>query len=138
MSLQITKSYRSEADEQAYTTFRASWPHDKCPFCDHEQTIVAERPNFLILKNDYPYYAYDGEKVAEHLLVVSKRHIRSLGECNDAERKEFVDLIAEYEGREYNFVLRAPDSGRRSVAHHHGHFIRHEKQAMATSEDSML
>lgn len=65
-----------------------------CVFCNidfekEENTIIYENSNFYILPTV-------GSLVDGYLLIVSKRHINSMSELNDNEKKDYIDLINKY------------------------------------------
>lgn len=62
--------------------------------------------------------------VAEHLLVIPRRHVRSLSELNDTAQLELMATLADYELKGYNIYARGVGSGQRSVAHQHTHLIK--------------
>lgn len=67
---------------------------------------------------------WDMRRVTEHLMVVPKRHVQSLADLTSEERSGIMDIIAEYEGKEYNVYARARNSAMRSMGHQHTHLIK--------------
>ena len=70
------------------------------------------------------YDVWELRRVVDHLLVISKRHVGSLGALNDTEKLDHLNLIAEYEAAGYNVYARGVGSLQRSAAHQHTHLIK--------------
>jgi diadenosine tetraphosphate (Ap4A) HIT family hydrolase len=124
MSISVTKAYRDENVQAAYERFKQTWPSDKCPFCEIPREPIYKGTYFNVVKNDFPYLAYDGVIVVDHLLIIPHEHIYALKECSEEARQELVDCISNFEADNYNVYIRAPGNDRRTVAHHHGHLIK--------------
>lgn len=119
---------RSRKQEKQYGKYKKHFAHKKgCDFCvidaSYDQ-LISETKSFKILKNIFPYSSWDDQSVEEHLLIVPKRHIDTIGDLTAPEAVEYIDLLASYESRGYNVYMRAPQSTVKSVAHQHTHFIR--------------
>lgn len=97
-----------------------------CPFCDPETLAkkVEDYAHAYVVPNLTKYDLWELNDVTEHLLLVPKRHVHSLGELTANERAETMDIIADYEAQGYNVYARSPDSVHRSVPHQHTHFIK--------------
>ena len=64
-------------------------------------------------------------EVTDHLLLIPKRHAKSLAELNSKERTDHINIMAEYEAKGYNIYARGANSIMRSVAkHQHTHLIK--------------
>ena len=97
-----------------------------CPFCN-EATLanaVKETSSMYIVPNLTQYDLWELHDVSEHLLVVPKRHVRSLQELTKKERLEIIDSIAEYEAQNYNVYARGVGFVGKSVEHQHTHLIK--------------
>ena len=79
---------------------------------------------FWVAQNNFPYSVWDGCDVADHVMIVPKRHIEGVHVFTAAERQEFIDIVATYEARGYSFYARPPKSTQKSVAHQHTHLIK--------------
>lgn len=102
-----------------------------CPFCNLEkQEILSESKYFYIVKNLYGYEYWEGLKVIDHLMIVPKRHIKSVREFSQPEKLEFLDLMIKYENDGYNVYTREKDSVMKSIIHQHTHLISAEKTAL--------
>lgn len=110
-----------------------SYPKPKvCAFCetDLDGQKVHESKHAYVIPNRVFYDLWELRAVTDHLLVVPKRHVRSLHELTKAERADIMDVLCEYEAKNYNVYARAVDSKQRSVGHQHTHLIKtHDKQA---------
>lgn len=103
-----------------------------CAFCEDnmKERKTAETKYAYVVPNRTFYDLWELRSVTDHLLVVPKRHVRSLSELTKAERADMMNLMCEYEAKNYNVYARAVDSKQRSVAHQHTHLIKtHDKQA---------
>jgi len=98
----------------------------KCPFCDlSNQKIVKEYKHMYVIENLYPYqYWEEGIEVKDHFLLFPKRHLVSLGEFNQKEKTEYIDLTADYEAQGYNLYIRALKNPTKSIDHHHTHLFK--------------
>jgi diadenosine tetraphosphate (Ap4A) HIT family hydrolase len=100
----------------------------QCDFCNFHtsgtERVVEETDHALVVKNRVFYDLWEMREVTEHLMVIPKRHVRSLGDLNDAERLDIMKVIGRYENNNYNVYARAKESTARSVAHQHTHLIK--------------
>ena len=58
-----------------------------CPFCEHKNRIIFESDKSFMTYALWPYHKH-------HLLVIPKRHIESITEITEEERKD-IDLLQE-------------------------------------------
>ncbi len=103
-----------------------------CAFCEEnlDERKVYETKHAYVVPNRVFYDLWELRAVTDHLLVVPKRHVRSLSQLTKAEKVDIMDILAEYEGKNYNVYARAINSKQRSVGHQHTHLIKtHDKQA---------
>ncbi|HZM64037.1 MAG TPA: hypothetical protein VFB59_02795 [Candidatus Saccharimonadales bacterium] len=103
----------------------------ECPFCASATLANAVRETDLayVVPNLTQYDVWEGHDVIDHLLVVPKRHVKSIGELTEGERLEIIDIIAEYEHNNYSVYARGVGSATRSVEHQHTHLIKmHHKR----------
>lgn len=97
-----------------------------CPFCADAASadeVVAERGTMLVMRNKFPYAAWDGMHVLDHLMVVPARHLLGKAEFTDVEAADWWAVAREYEARGYSVYTRSPGNASRSVAHLHTHLI---------------
>lgn len=81
-----------------------------------------------MVDNLFGYDMWDSAGVAEHYMIVPKRHVESLGQLNAAEAKEYMDLLATFEKEGYSIYARAPQSITKSVPHQHTHLIKSDNK----------
>lgn len=98
----------------------------ECPFCNKEVIDVSIRTDkyFYVIKNKPSYDIWELHSVAEHLLLLPKKHVASISELLPVEQQEMIKLISEYEAQGYSIYARGLNSPRRSVAHQHTHLIK--------------
>ena len=115
--------YHYRATKKKYVGYPKS---TTCPFCDRERPDeeIVETKHAYIMPNRVFYDVWELRTVTDHLLVIPKRHVNSLSELTSAERLDIMNLIADYEGRDYNVYARAVDSPQKSVTHQHTHLIK--------------
>jgi diadenosine tetraphosphate (Ap4A) HIT family hydrolase len=99
---------------------------DACTLCHNiaESNIRMSTETMNVIPNRVHYDMFEGRRVIDHLMIVPKRHVESIGEFNDSEHGELMKIIAEYEKREYGFYGRGVGGSTRSVAHQHTHLIK--------------
>jgi len=98
-----------------------------CPFCNIEELATRTRRNtehFRIVKTDPGYDVWELHDVADHLMILPKRHVERLSEFTEAEQLEYAKLVAEYLDNDYSIYARANNSPRRTVHHQHTHLIK--------------
>lgn len=126
LSLPAGSMVRNRANQRAYDDYRRRKSSATCQFCEFSTAldyVLAEYPLFWVVRNIFPYHIWDGSRTGEHLLIVPKRHIDSIGHFTRAEKTAYIDLIAEYEAKGYSIYSRAAQNGRKSVVHQHTHLI---------------
>jgi diadenosine tetraphosphate (Ap4A) HIT family hydrolase len=97
-----------------------------CPFCEPDVVANAlfENEFVYIVPNLTQYDLWELHDVEDHLLLIPKRHVETLGELSQNERLAVMDVAAEYEGKGYNIYARGVDFVKRSVKHQHTHLIK--------------
>jgi diadenosine tetraphosphate (Ap4A) HIT family hydrolase len=117
------RSRKNEKQYSHYTRHKA----DGCDFCAftvESQQVIKEYPQFWVITNMFAYEIWDGLNVLEHLMVVPKRHVDSISHFNDAESKEYLSILGEYESAGYSIYARAAQNIAKSVQHQHTHLIK--------------
>ncbi|MGH7158140.1 MAG: HIT family protein [Candidatus Saccharimonadales bacterium] len=115
-------------------TVKKYWDRQKvseCPFCDSVTLgrAIKETKHAYIVFNLTFYDVWEGHDVSDHLLVVPKRHVKSMKELTEPERLDIIDLIADYESHDYSAYARGVGNVVRSVEHQHTHLIKiHHKR----------
>ena len=98
---------------------------DACPFCDISAIEIVEKGKVaLVVRNIYPYEYWEFMDVTDHLLVIPKRHVSSLGELSRDEKLEIIELLAKYETQGYNVYARSTDNSMKTIPHQHTHLIK--------------
>lgn len=97
-----------------------------CPFCSPETRAAAVYENDLIyiVPNLTQYDLWELHDVVDHLLIIPKRHVETLGELTGEERLAVMDKAADYEAKGYNIYARGVGFVKRSVMHQHTHLIK--------------
>lgn len=118
---------RSRKETKLYNKHQAQVDKSYCSFChlaDCGEQIVMETNAFLVVRNLFPYSIWDGQRVADHLLVIPKVHTDTLSALAPNQAQELVAIISEYEKQGYNVYARAPGSHMKSITHQHTHLIK--------------
>lgn len=119
--------FRSVKHERVYRKYRKNLAGKDCDFCDvgpHHAQFVGETKSFKIIRNKFPYSTWDVQDVADHLMLVPKKHIDHLAALSPIEAQEYMTIISQYELQGYSVYARAPNSKAKSVVHQHTHFIK--------------
>ena len=96
-----------------------------CPFCDMSAIeIVAKGKLTLVVRNIFPYEYWEFMDVTDHLLVIPKRHVSSLGQLTKDEKLETMEILAKYEAQSYNIYARTADNNMKTIPHQHTHLIK--------------
>ncbi len=116
---------RSREARNNYAKYRKSQPAQACDFCNPDPAkVVQTKKYFYVLPNLFSYDLWDYKQVAEHLLLIPKRHVKSMTEFTRAERIELVDTMAEWEAKGYSVFARTDESSAKTVPHQHTHLIK--------------
>ena len=118
---------RSRHEEKQYKESLQKSRDNGCPFCAITVTsdqIVEDGVAHKVIHNIFPYSLWDGQRVADHLMVVPKKHTDSLKSLTSREKIEYVDILSKYESRGYNVYARASQSTSKSIVHQHTHLIK--------------
>ena len=120
--------WRDKKTQKRYRKYVAGKPADAlCEFCEftpsHSQ-VLRDENTFWVTKNIFPYTVWDSYFVDEHLMLVPKRHVDSIGKFSDQELMVFGKVIGEYEDDGYSVYGRAATNASKSVAHQHTHLIK--------------
>lgn len=118
---------RSRKEYITYEKHRKRVEPNVCEFCQiskGDDQFVEQFQFFKVIKNIFPYSIWDGQNVADHLMVVPLKHTDNLSNMSVKEKVEYVDILQKYESRGYNIYARAPVSIRKSIIHQHTHLIK--------------
>jgi diadenosine tetraphosphate (Ap4A) HIT family hydrolase len=118
---------RTPENQAAYETFKQTY-EGECVFCDMSERepkqILETNETMMIVENYFPYHIWDNFVVADHRMIVPKRHLGSLDTFNEKERSDYFDLLRQYEAEHYSFYSRAPSNTSRTVYHLHTHLFK--------------
>ena len=131
--------YRSTKNENSYHEYKQSLKFSLrsnykktekgCYFCEPEPHIVIfKTENFYISKNNFPYDFWDGQKVIEHFLLVSKKHFSDLESKDKELLLEYGELVNKYSNKGFDIYTRTPNSPSRSQVHFHTHLIKTDEK----------
>ena len=122
----VGPSSRTRAVSREYKKYLAqSAGSDGCAFCSDDRVIVKETfKEFRVLENRFRYDVWDDHKVLEHLMLSPTRHVSVISELSETEKKEYVELLGQYESHGYSIYSRAPVDVTRSVDHLHTHLLK--------------
>lgn len=99
-----------------------------CNFCGFDDLkkdeVIKEYKYFWLVKNIFPYDIWDDQGVTDHLMLIPKRHIKSIGDMNDAELLEHSKILGIYEDLGYSIYARASSNVVKSVVHQHTHLLK--------------
>lgn len=101
-----------------------------CDFCNIGtptntlSQVREENELFWIVINAFPYTVFDGNEVADHIMIVPKKHVESISELSEDERQVLIELINKYEPMGYSFMGRDPNNSQKSITHQHTHLIK--------------
>lgn len=125
--MQVGPTTRKRSSQKKYVDYLKTTKKDVCEFCafsSESDQVLKELSLFWVIKNTFSYDVWDGCGVEEHLMVVPKRHIDSIGHLTDKEAKQYMEVLQEYEAQGYSIYSRAAENITKSVAHLHTHFIK--------------
>jgi len=121
---------KSRKEVKAYRRYyrqKASTRREECEFCTMTAAapqFVTESKHFKVIRNLFPYSLWDDHAVADHLLLIPKRHIDRLSDLETHEMTEFFLVLGQYEADGYNLYARAPHSIQKSIVHQHTHLLK--------------
>lgn len=97
-----------------------------CPFCDSETIVnaVYENNELYVVPNLTSYDLWELHDVVDHLLVVPKRHVKTLSELTQKEKLAIMNVYSTYEEDGYSIYARGKGFVKRSVNHQHSHLIK--------------
>jgi len=122
-----SRSHKSEKEYKKLKKTRAKV--DGCVFCKFDkqpgkEEVIKEFTDFWVVENTFPYDIWDDQGVVDHIMVVPKRHMESLGEMNTDEMTEFSCIIGSYDKLGYSIYARSFKNSIKSVPHQHTHLIK--------------
>lgn len=96
-----------------------------CPFCETGgRVILEETATMLVVRNDFPYESFDGQRILQHLMITPRRHIALLEDFNVDEEREYWQLMAVHHKKGFSSLTRSAIDTFRSVPEHlHTHLF---------------
>ena len=122
---------RSRKEAKEYLKHQREYSLNECVFCNMQPSDdqhLKETKSFKLIRNIFGYSNWDQQSVADHIMVVPKKHTDTLSSLSSEEVIEFMGIISSYESRGYNIWARAPQSKIKSVVHQHTHLIKPGKR----------
>jgi diadenosine tetraphosphate (Ap4A) HIT family hydrolase len=121
--------HRSRKGELTYRKYLKNHVHAKkiCVFCEIEKNgdeVIKKYPFFMVITNAFPYTIWDSTMVAEHLMVVPRRHIESMSKFTKEEIAEYHKITSEYENNGWDIYTRGVSATMKSIPHQHTHLIK--------------
>lgn len=96
-----------------------------CALCRVENhRLINAAKTMLVVENMYPYEYFDGRAVREHFMIVPRRHLNSLHDMTRRERKDYWNLLSQFQDSRYASLTRSNGDPKRTVPLHlHTHLI---------------
>lgn len=120
-------SVRSSETQVEYEKFRAQ-EHGSCSFCALVTTpteqVITSYEHMLRIHNRFPYAIWDDVPVAEHLMIIPKRHTLHLVDFTPEERQEYSSILTQAEKDGYSIYHRSQHNPVRTMEHLHTHLFR--------------
>lgn len=124
-------AYRSRETLAAYRVAQAEQAAAgiACAFCRHHDgagahlPVVSRHESMLVVRNEFPYAAWESRTVVDHLMVVPVRHLLRLADLTEGEAYDYLDATRTFEADGYSVYMRSQANPTRSVGHLHTHLI---------------
>lgn len=120
-------SNRSRKNWREYITYTRKAQLRDCEFCSfslEQEHVLKSYPEFWLVRNLFPYDVWDTNGIKDHLLLVPKRHVDSIGHFNKKEQISYATIVGEYDLKGYISYARPAGSNNKSVPHQHTHFMK--------------
>ncbi len=117
---------RNRKTQLAYQKHQRNKPKQEgCGFCSLPAIeIKQDLGDFLVAINLFPYTFWDSTEVAEHFMLVPKRHVTSISQLTPEELNSYAKALADFEKQGFSIYSRGHNSHMKSVLHQHTHLIR--------------
>ena len=122
-----SRSYKGEMKYRAIKkTMTTSAGCRFCGFQDQSRKdeILENHKYFWLVKNIFPYHIWDDQNIEDHIMLVPKRHIISIGDMNDDELLEYSKVIGKYDKLGYSVYARSAQNTLKSIPHQHSHLLK--------------
>lgn len=120
-------STRKKITEKSYKIYRDNKHPHVCDFCDftvNSKQVEREYEYFWLVRNMFSYDLWDNLDVLDHLMIVPKKHVESIGLLPAEALVEYSKIIAEFEQRDYSFYARSMKNVCKTVPHQHTHLLK--------------
>ena len=113
--------WRDKETQKRYQQHVSQKPTDTpCEFCilkRDDGQVLGDAGTFWLVNNIFPYTIWDNFYVDEHLMLVPKRHVDSIGKLSSDELETYGTLLAQYEEAGYSVYGRAASNTEIGRAH---------------------
>lgn len=121
------KTHKGEMHYRAVKKTRKA--NTGCGFCGFDSEgkkgeVVSSHKYFWLVNNIFSYDIWDDQGVIDHLMLVPKRHVDSLGDMNDEELLEYSKILGAYDKLGYSIYARSSGNVIKSVLHQHTHLLK--------------
>lgn len=109
-----------------YAAYRKTAP-ENCVLCDPAEraATVEDLTYCVVVKARFAYDLWEFRHVTDHLMILPKRHVRSLNELTPEEKEEIFATMCRYEEQNYNIYARSAGSIKKTVpGHQHTHLVK--------------
>ena len=118
---------RKKPTAKSYATYRKAKAPHVCDFCNFNidsKQVLHEYKYFWLVENLFSYDIWDDLDVLEHLMIVPKEHIESIGMLSEEALAEYARIIADFESKDYSLYARSMKNVSKSVPHQHTHLLK--------------
>lgn len=124
--MQWAKIHQVNHRRKTIQKYRSRQKTQTCPFCSANTlaSAVYKDESIYIVPNLTKYDLWELHDVVDHLLIIPKRHVETLGELTNKEQLAIMDCVADYEAKGYSIYARGVGFVKRSVKHQHTHLIK--------------
>lgn len=122
---------RKKVTEKSYKVYRNNKHPHVCDFCDFTVDSVQveqEYEYFWLVRNMFSYDLWDNLDVLDHLMVVPKDHIESIGLLPQEALLEYAQIIAKFESDDYSLYARSMKNVSKTIPHQHTHLLKLGKE----------
>lgn len=118
---------RKKVNEKIYIAYRKNKASNSCDFCQFnisDEQVIHEYKYFWLIKNIFGYDLWDSLDVLDHLMIVPKKHVESIGALTKDAMNEYAAILSNYETKGYSFYARSMGNTSKSVPHQHTHLLK--------------
>lgn len=118
---------RRKTTERSYKVYRKNKHPNVCDFCDFtvdSAQVEQEYEYFWLVRNMFSYDLWDNLDVLDHLMLVPKQHIESIGLLPEEALVEYARIIAKFESNDYSLYARSMKNVAKTIPHQHTHLLK--------------